>query len=318
MVMRAYSIAVFLFLYVPIGIIVLFSFNSGRHASDFQGFSPKWYGKALSNPFMMDALTSSLIIAFSAAILASLMGTAAALALQRLRGPVKAVFDGLIYISIMIPGIVIGIATLVALVTVFDVLNPALAALWPGEGRPPRLSLGYLSVIAAHTLFTMSLVIVLVRARIAGMDRTPDRGVGGSLCHAMANLLPGHAAANLSGHTGGLPVEFHLQLRRFHHFVFCRWRQYHIADLRLLLNSTRHHAGGKRNRNHCPLRFVSPVDGSPVPSPCPRLQNIGQIIRYWPGKRTRGIPKDSRGPCHCWRRVHRITPAGPDIALGQI
>ncbi|MCP5075445.1 MAG: ABC transporter permease [Rhodobacteraceae bacterium] len=170
--MRAYSIAVFLFLYVPIGIIVLFSFNAGRHASDFQGFSPKWYGKALSNPFMMDALTSSLIIAFSAAILASLMGTAAALALQRMRGPVKAVFDGLIYISIMIPGIVIGIATLVALVTVFDVLNPALAALWPGEGRPPKLSLGYLSVIAAHTLFTMSLVIVLVRARIAGMDRT--------------------------------------------------------------------------------------------------------------------------------------------------
>ncbi len=172
MVMRAYSIAVFLFLYVPIGIIVLFSFNSGRHASDFQGLSAQWYGKALSNPFMMDALTSSLIIAFSAAILSSLMGTAAALALQRLRGPVRAMFDGLIYISIMIPGIVIGIATLVALVTVFDFLNPALAALWPGDDRPPKLSLGYVSVIAAHTLFTMSLVIVLVRARIAGMDRT--------------------------------------------------------------------------------------------------------------------------------------------------
>lgn len=170
--MRAYSIAVFLFLYVPIGIIVLFSFNSGRHASDFEGLSVKWYGKALSNPFMMDALTSSLIIAFSAAILSSLMGTAAALALQRLRGTMKAMFDGLIYISIMIPGIVIGIATLVALVTVFDFLNPVLAGLWPGDGRPPKLSLGYVSVIAAHTLFTMSLVIILVRARIAGMDRT--------------------------------------------------------------------------------------------------------------------------------------------------
>ena len=172
MVMRIYSIAVYLFLYVPIGIIVLFSFNSGRHASDFQGFSAKWYGKALSNPFMMDALASSLIIAFSAAILSSLMGTMAALALQRLRGPMRIIFDGLIYVSIMIPGIVIGIATLVALVTVFDVLNPALAALWPEDVKPPRLSLGYVSVIAAHTLFTMSLVIVLVRARIAGMDRT--------------------------------------------------------------------------------------------------------------------------------------------------
>ncbi len=169
--MRLYSIAVYLFLYVPIGIIVLFSFNSGRHASDFQGLSIKWYGKALSNPFMMDALTTSLIIALSAGLLSSLMGTMAALALQRMRGPLKTLFDGMIYVAIMIPGIVIGIATLVALVTVFDFLNPILAALWPQGFKPPKLSLGYASVIAAHTLFTMSLVILLVRARIAGMDR---------------------------------------------------------------------------------------------------------------------------------------------------
>jgi spermidine/putrescine transport system permease protein len=169
--MRLYSIAVYLFLYVPIGIIVLFSFNSGRHASDFQGLSVKWYGKALSNPFVLEALTTSLIIALAAALLSSVMGTAAALALQRVRGPMKAMFDGLIYVSIMIPGIVIGIATLVALVTVFDLLNPVLSALWPEGVKAPKLSLGYASVIAAHTLFTMSLVIVLVRARIAGMDR---------------------------------------------------------------------------------------------------------------------------------------------------
>jgi spermidine/putrescine transport system permease protein len=170
--MRIYSIAVFMFLYVPIGIIVLFSFNSGRHAADFQGFSVQWYGKALSNPFVMEALTTSLTIALSAAVLSSLMGTTAALALQRMRGPVRVLFDGLIYISIMIPGIVIGIATLVALVTVFDFLNPVLAAIWPGDIKPPKMTLGYATVVAAHTLFTMSLVIVLVRARIAGMDRT--------------------------------------------------------------------------------------------------------------------------------------------------
>ena len=170
--MRLYSIAVYLFLYVPIGIIVLFSFNSGRHASDFQGLSVKWYGKALSNPFVLEALTTSLIIALAAALLSSVMGTAAALALQRVRGPMKAMFDGLIYVSIMIPGIVIGIATLVALVTVFNLLNPILDASWPEGVKAPKLSLGYASVIAAHTLFTMSLVIVLVRARIAGMDRS--------------------------------------------------------------------------------------------------------------------------------------------------
>jgi spermidine/putrescine transport system permease protein len=169
--MRLYALAIYLFLYIPIGIIVLFSFNAGRHASEFLGFSVKWYGKALSNPFALEALTTSLIIALSAAVLSSVMGTSAALALQRVRGPLKALFDGLIYISIMIPGIVIGIATLVALVTVFDLVNPILGTLWPEGTNAPKLSLGFASVIAAHTLFTMSLVIVVVRARIAGMDR---------------------------------------------------------------------------------------------------------------------------------------------------
>jgi spermidine/putrescine transport system permease protein len=54
---------------------------------------------------------------------------------------------------------------------VFNFLNPLLAAAWPWDG-PPRLGMGYISLIAAHTMFTMALVIVIVRARIAGMDRT--------------------------------------------------------------------------------------------------------------------------------------------------
>ena len=170
--MRFYALGVYLFLYIPIGIIVLFSFNAGRHASDFQGFSAKWYGKALNNPFVTDALTTSLTVAFCTAVLASTFGTMAALALQRVKGRARVLYDGLIYVSIMIPGIVIGIATLIALVTVFNTLNPMLEAFWPEGSKAPRLNLGYVSLIAAHTLFTMSIVIVLVRARIAGMDRS--------------------------------------------------------------------------------------------------------------------------------------------------
>jgi len=168
---RLYATAVYLFLYIPIAIIVLFSFNAGRHASDFRGFSVQWYGKALANPFVTDALTTSLFVALTSAVLASFMGTTAALALQSIKGRLRALYDGVIYVAIMIPGIVIGIATLIALVTLFDALNPMLAAVWP-TGNPPRLGMGYISLIAAHTLFTMALVIVIVRARIAGMDRT--------------------------------------------------------------------------------------------------------------------------------------------------
>ncbi len=170
--MRVYVLAVYLFLYIPIGVIALFSFNAGRHASDFRGFSIQWYGKALSNPFVMDALATSLIVATTTAVLASLFGTMAALALQDVKGRTRILYDATIYVAIMIPGIVIGIATLIALVTIFKFLNPLLATFWPAVlGQAPRLNMGLGSLIAAHTLFTMSLVIVIVRARIAGMDR---------------------------------------------------------------------------------------------------------------------------------------------------
>ncbi len=170
--MRIYALVVYLFLYVPIGIIVLFSFNAGKAASQFQGFSVQWYGKALSNTFVMEAFQTSLTVALVSALLATLFGTMAALALQTLKGRLRTLFDALIYIAVMVPGIVIGIATLIALVTLFDWLNPVLQAIWPEAETAPQLSLGIGSLIAAHGLFSMALVIIIVRARMAGMDRS--------------------------------------------------------------------------------------------------------------------------------------------------
>ena len=91
--MRLYAICVYLFLYIPIGVIALFRFNAGRHASQLQGFSTKWYGKVLSNPFVMDALETSLTVALTSALLASLFGTMAAVALQGMKGPLRTAFD---------------------------------------------------------------------------------------------------------------------------------------------------------------------------------------------------------------------------------
>ena len=178
--MRLYTVVVYLFLYAPIAIIALFSFNAGRHASQLQGFSTQWYARALKNPFVMDALETSLIVAFVSATLASVLGTLAAVGLQGIRGPARTVFDAIIYVAVMIPGIVIGIATLIALVTVFEVLNPWLAALWPEGAQPPRLSMGIGSLIAAHTMFTMALVIIIVRARLGTLEQ--------SLAEASADL----------------------------------------------------------------------------------------------------------------------------------
>lgn len=169
--MRLYVIAIYLFLYIPIGIIALFSFNAGRHASQFTGFSTQWYGKALANPFVMEALQTSLTVAFLSATLATVAGTMAALALQGMTGRMRAVFDAALYVAVMVPGIVIGIATLIALVTLFGWVNPVLAVLWPGEA-PPQLGLGIGSLVLAHGLFAMALVVLILRARIAGMDRS--------------------------------------------------------------------------------------------------------------------------------------------------
>jgi len=168
--MRALVSAVYLFLYAPIALVVLFSFNAGRNASEFTGFSVAWYGKALSNRFLIEALQNSLIIAFTSAALAAVFGTMAALGMQRLGPRGRAVFDGLFAAAIVVPGVVIGIATLVALVAVFGAVNPALAGIWPTE-TPPKLGLGYGSIIAAHGLFSLALVTMIVKARVATLGR---------------------------------------------------------------------------------------------------------------------------------------------------
>lgn len=163
--MRFYAFAVYAFLYLPIGIIALFSFSAGRSASSMEGFSLQWYGRALNNPFVMEALWTSLRVASVSAVLATLVGTAAALALTGMRGRLRATFDLLVQIAVMIPGIVIGIATLIALVSVFDLVNP-----WLEQITGWSLALGAGSLIGAHGLFTMSLVVLLVRGRLETLD----------------------------------------------------------------------------------------------------------------------------------------------------
>lgn len=169
--MRAFIAAVFAFLYLPICLVVLFSFNEGKHASEFTGLSLQWYGKAVANPFLVEALQNSLFVATVSAGLAALFGTTAALGLARVGTATRAAFDVLLGAAVVVPGVVIGIATLVALVQLFEVLNPVLASIWP-IGEPPRLALGYGSIIAAHGLFSMALVTMVVGSRLATLDRS--------------------------------------------------------------------------------------------------------------------------------------------------
>lgn len=171
---RVHAVVVYLFLYVPIALVVLFSFNAGERTGELRGLSLRWYEYALDDAFAMGALGTSVTVAFWTALIATTAGTLAALALQRVPRGVRMVFDVLTYVAIIIPGIVIAIALLVFFVNLFGWLNPALASLWSsaGLGAPPVIGKGIPTVIGGHVLFTMAIVMVLVRTRLSGMDRT--------------------------------------------------------------------------------------------------------------------------------------------------
>jgi spermidine/putrescine transport system permease protein len=161
---------VYLFLYLPILVVVVLSFNAtNRNLTDWQGVSLKWYAKALDSDQVQKALWNSATIAFINAILASTFGTMAALGLQRVRPRLRMAFDALTYISVIIPEIVIALSTLVLFRLVQDAANPTLLDITGGKFK---IGLGQWSIIAAHVLFNTSLVLLLVRARLSGMDRT--------------------------------------------------------------------------------------------------------------------------------------------------
>ena len=168
--LRSYTTLVYFILYAPIALVVLFSFNSGNYAADLQGFSLLWYGATWKDPFVLEAFRNSIFIAFTSATLSTIFGTLSALALQNVRGWLRTMYDAVIYIAIIVPGIVIGIATLIFFVQFFGWINPLLETMLGPSA--PKLNLGLTTIIAAHTLFTMSIVLVIVRARVSGMDRS--------------------------------------------------------------------------------------------------------------------------------------------------
>lgn len=172
--LRGHTILLFLFLYVPIALVVLFSFNAGERTGELRGLSTRWYVTAIEDRFAIGALQNSLVVAAWTALIATTLGTTAALALQRAPARVRTFFAVMTYVAIIIPGIVIGIATLLFFVNAFAWLNPwvEFVASLLGVADAPAIGTGLHTIVAAHVLFTMAIVTVLVRARLTGMDRS--------------------------------------------------------------------------------------------------------------------------------------------------
>jgi spermidine/putrescine transport system permease protein len=161
---RLHAALTYAFLFLPIIVVVVLAFNATTKATTvWEGFSLRWFEIALGDEVVRDALTNSFWIAIPNAFLATAFGTMAALGLQRVGKGIRLGFDVLTYMSIIVPEIVIALATLILFATSFDALES-----WFGL----RLQFGRETIIAAHVLFNTSLVLLLVRARLSGMDRT--------------------------------------------------------------------------------------------------------------------------------------------------
>lgn len=153
----ATAMVVFVCLYLPILVLVVYSFNSGRSIAGFEGLSLQWYTRAFANQQVIDATLRSLTIASSAAVISTLVATMAALGTTRRRA-----FKGqtLIYVMINQPLMVPEIVTAVALLILFATVKVATG----------YQGLGYL--ILAHSAFCIPFAYLPIRARLEGMDLT--------------------------------------------------------------------------------------------------------------------------------------------------
>jgi spermidine/putrescine transport system permease protein len=165
--LRAHTFLVFAFLYLPIVVVVIFSFNgTDRRVTDWDGLSVRWYEYVLNNKEIQGYLWNSLIVGVATAVIATLVGTMAALGLQRAPKWFRIPFDGLTYVSIIVPELVIALATLVFFASTIG-RDGILTNITGNE-----IGFGYHTIVGALSLFNISLVLLLVRARLSGMDRT--------------------------------------------------------------------------------------------------------------------------------------------------
>ena len=142
---------VYVFLYAPIIVLVTLSFNSSRFSTVWRGFTWHWYALAWRDSELIASLRISLIVGFITTVLATIIGTAAAVALARYRIRLKRATEGLIFLPVIIPEIVIGFAT---------------AGLFGLVGARFGLS----TIVAAHVAFSISYVVFIVQAKLVNLD----------------------------------------------------------------------------------------------------------------------------------------------------
>lgn len=144
----------FAFLYIPILLLVIYSFNAGRNVAIWGGWSTKWYASVFSNEQLMSAAQVTFSVAFVSATLATILGTLAAITLNRYgRYKGSLLFNGMVYAPLVMPEIILGLALLLLFVAI-------------------NFERGFWTITLAHTTFTLCFVAVVVQSRLVTFDKS--------------------------------------------------------------------------------------------------------------------------------------------------
>lgn len=148
-----YASLIYLFLYLPIAILFIYSFNKSKLNAVWTGFTFDWYVKLMHNSDVLDATYTSLLVALVSTVFATMIGTLAAVGMYRYHFRGKTALDAMLYLPIVIPEIVMGISML----ALFAQL---------------KVPLGFWTLVAAHITFSIPFVVVVVKARLDGFDKS--------------------------------------------------------------------------------------------------------------------------------------------------
>ena len=155
---KLWMAAVFAFLYLPLGFMVLFSFNSTRQDARFTGFSLRWYEALTRDTKIVEGFWLSVKVATATGLLSAVLGTMAAFVLVRYRRFAgRTLFSGMVIAPLVMPEVVVGLSLLLLMVGAQNVFG------WPGRGM--------LTIVLGHTLLGMAYAMVVVQSRLLEMDR---------------------------------------------------------------------------------------------------------------------------------------------------
>jgi putrescine transport system permease protein len=169
---RLWLALVYLFLYVPLFFLIIFSFNSTRQDSVFTGFSLRWYEALLSDSRLVDGFFLSLRVALTTATLSVALGSFAAFVLVRyLRFSGRTLFYGLVNAPLVMPEVIIGLSLLLLMVAVQRSVG------WPERG--------FITIVTGHTLLGMAYATVVIQSRLSEMNRSIEEAAMDLGCRPM-------------------------------------------------------------------------------------------------------------------------------------